>query len=188
MSNPQQKDYWIAVKCIICYLKATLTHDLFLQSDPIKLEVYNDTDWTDCPIDNRSISGYCIYLEFNLISWCTKKQPTVVRSSTKAEYRILTHFAVEITWIFYLFNELWISLRTIPLIWCDNIFIISIIFNPIFHARTKHIDLDYHFICEKVDNKELNVRFISTIDQVADIFTKDLHPNYQHYLQVKLNI
>jgi histone deacetylase 1/2 len=165
--------HWTAVKRILRYLKDTPDHGLFYQPGSLLLEAYSDADYAGCPDDRHSTGGYCVYLGHNPISWSAKKQRTVSRSSTEAEYRQLAYTAAELSWIRSLFKDLGIRLST-PRIWCDNISSISLASNPVFHARTKHLEVDYHYVRDKVVRKELEVCYLSTTDQVADIFTKGL--------------
>jgi hypothetical protein len=109
-----------------------------------------------------------------LISWQAKKQPAVSWSSTKAEYRALAITTAELHWLRILFNELQVPLPAPPQIWCDNMGAIALASNPIYHARTKHVEVDYHFIREKALNKDINISYLSTNDQCANIFTKGL--------------
>uniref|UniRef100_A0A2N9EQM2 Uncharacterized protein n=1 Tax=Fagus sylvatica TaxID=28930 RepID=A0A2N9EQM2_FAGSY len=166
-------NHWTAVKRILRYLKDTPDHGLFYQPGSLMLEAYSDADYAGCPDDRHSTGGYCVYLGHNPISWSAKKQRTVSRSSTEAEYRQLAYTAAELSWIRSLFKDLGVCLST-PRIWCDNISSISLASNPVFHARTKHLEVDYHYVRDKVVRKELEVCYISTTDQVADIFTKGL--------------
>ena len=109
----------------------------------------------------------------NLVSGWAKKQTTVAKSSTKAEYRALYH---TIIWLSQLLCDLSISSSSCPIIWCDNMSSISLAFNPIFHGRTKHCEVDYHFIREKVLKGDIDLHYIKTSSQVADFLTKGL-PN-----------
>ncbi|RWR73428.1 hypothetical protein CKAN_00170600 [Cinnamomum micranthum f. kanehirae] len=168
--------------------QGTLTYGLHFCPGPLRLYAYCDADWAGSPFVRRSTSGYCVFLGPNPISWSAKKQNTVACSSTEAEYRCLTHIAAEITWLCFLLRDLHIPLSEIPLIWCDNVSAISLAFNHVFHARTKHVELDYHFVHEKVACKQLDVRFVSSIDQIADIFTKGLSSRRVQHLQSKLCI
>jgi hypothetical protein len=165
--------HWTAVKHILCYLKDTPDHGLLYQPGFLMLEAYSDADYACCPDDRHSTGGYCVYLGHNPISWSAKKQRTVSRSSTEAEYRQLAYTAAELSWIRSLFKDLGVRLST-PHIWCDNINSISLASNPVFHARTKHLKVDYHYVRDKVVRKELEVCYISNTNQVVDIFTKGL--------------
>lgn len=114
-----------------------------------------------------------MYLGSNLVSWSAKKQNRVSRSSTEAEYRQLAITAATLSWFRMLFRDLQFPLHC-PTLFCDNISAISLASNPVFHARTRHVEVDYHYVREKVVRKEIDVRYLSTHDQIADIFTKGL--------------
>ena len=109
-----------------------------------------DADWVGCPTTRRFTTGYCIYLGGNLISWCAKKQPTVSHSSTKAEYRVMANTVAELTWLTFLLQDLHISLASLQLLYCDNLNALHMTINPVFHARSKHIELDYQYVHERV--------------------------------------
>ena len=108
------------------------------------------------------------------ISWSSKKQTTVVRSSTEAEYRALATTTAEVSWLRILFKELHIFLSHVLVLWCDNASTIALSANLVFHSGTKHIEVDYHYVCEKVLRRDLCVRFVSGKDNLADMFTKPL--------------
>ena len=110
----------------------------------------------------------------NLIAWSARKQATVSRSSTEAEYKVVANATAEIMWVLSLLQELGLSQPQPPILWCDNIGATYLSANPIFHTRTKHIEVDYHFVRERVSEKQLQIKFISSKDQLADIFTKSL--------------
>ncbi|XP_028108478.1 uncharacterized protein LOC114307280 [Camellia sinensis] len=175
-----------AVKRILRYLKGTLHFGLNFSPGSFDLHIFSDADWAGDPSDRRSISGFCVFLGSNLISWQAKKQPTVARSSTEAEYRALAHAAAEASWVQMLLVEMFLSSSTIPTLWCDNLSAISLASNPVFHARTKHIEIDYHFVREKVLQKQLQIRYVPSSEQIADIFTKPLTVSRFLYLQSKL--
>ncbi|KAI5336302.1 hypothetical protein L3X38_015569 [Prunus dulcis] len=187
MSAPRTS-HMIAVKRILRYIKGTLDFGLTLcpQSSPARLTAYSDADWAGCPDSHRSTTGYLIYLGNNLISWCSKKQPTVSRSSTESEYRSLAHACAETTWLSYLLVELGVHLQFPITLHCDNLSATYLAANPVFHARTRHIELDYHFVREKVSLGSHRVCFIPSIDQLADLLTKPLHKPRHHLLRTKL--
>jgi hypothetical protein len=107
-----------------------------------------------------------------LVSWSARKQTTVSRSSTEAEYKAIANVAAEIMWIQTLLDELDIPHPPTASVCCDNLESTYLSANPVFHVRTKHIEVGYHFVREQVTRKQLNIRFISTKDQLADGFTK----------------
>ncbi|PKU65068.1 Retrovirus-related Pol polyprotein from transposon TNT 1-94 [Dendrobium catenatum] len=112
----------------------------------------------------------------NLISWFVKKQTTVAKSSTEAEYRSLSSAISGVQWLHHLLSELHLLQKDPSIIHCDNTFAIALANSPVFHARTKHIEIDYHFISEHIKCGALTISHISSIDQIADILTKPLSP------------
>ncbi|XP_058222953.1 uncharacterized mitochondrial protein AtMg00810-like [Rhododendron vialii] len=145
--------HFTAVKRLLRSVQGTLDHGLFFSPGPFTLQAYFDSDWAGDALDCRSTSGFCIFLGHNLISWSAKKQPTVSRSSTEAEYRALAHTVAELSWLQMLLRDFSIVLHSLPVLWCDNLGALALASNPVFHARSKHIAIDYHFIREKVTAK-----------------------------------
>lgn len=141
-------------------MKGTLNHGLHLTSGSLSLTAFTDADWAGDPMDRRSTSGFVVFLGSNPISWCAKKQPTVARSSTEAEYRAMTQTATDLVWIQHLLSELKVPITSPPVLWCDNKSAMALASNPVFHARTKHIEIDYHFIREQA--QKLVLYFISS--------------------------
>ncbi|WMV28413.1 hypothetical protein MTR67_021798 [Solanum verrucosum] len=114
------------------------------------LTAYCDADWASCPNNRKSITGYMVVYGNSLISWKAKKQETISRSSAEAEYRSLASTVAEVVWLVGLFKELGVQVRLPVHIHSDSKSAIQIAANPVFHERTKHIDIDCHFIREKV--------------------------------------
>ncbi|KAK1412849.1 hypothetical protein QVD17_34395 [Tagetes erecta] len=176
-------NHWSAVKRILRYLKGTSDYGLVFRHDTgcqlhaytdSSLTAFSDADWAGCPDDRRSTGGFAIYLGNNLVSWAARKQKTVSRSSTESEYKALADTVAELTWLETLLRELRAPVTTAPTLWCDNLGATYLSANHVFHARTKHVEIDFHFVREKVAQGKLAVQFISTQDQIADVFTKAL--------------
>jgi hypothetical protein len=180
--------HWTATKQVLRYLKGTSNHGLKFTKGHLRLEAFCDFDWVGDPYNRRFTTGFGICFSSCLISWCAKKQMVVSQSSTEAEYRALAITTAEVYWFRMLFRELKIPLSTAPTIWFDNIGTLALAFNPIYLARTKHIEVDYHFVREKVINKDISVRYLSTHDQIADIFTKGLSSFRFMFLHTKLMV
>ncbi|OIT01020.1 putative mitochondrial protein, partial [Nicotiana attenuata] len=181
--------HYTAVKRILRYLHGSLSHGLFIPGGSIdSLHCYNDADWAGCSITRRSTAAYCIFLGPNLISWSSKKQNVVSRSSAEAEYRAVAHAAAEFTWLHSLLKELHVSSSSPSTIFCDNISSIYLAQNPVQHARTKHVEIDIHFVREKVAAGILQVHYVPSQDQLADLFTKALPSPRLLFLRNKLCI
>ncbi|KAJ0467191.1 putative RNA-directed DNA polymerase [Helianthus annuus] len=194
------ENHWAGVKRILRYLKGTLSLGLWIRHTSgyrlqaftdshwsTNLQAFSDSDWAGCPIDRRSTGGFAIYLGTNLISWSARKQKTVSRSSTESEYKAIADTVAELIWIKSLLRELGLNSEA-PTLWCDNLGATYLSANPVFRARTKHVEVDYHFVREQVSQGKLNVKFISTDDQIADIFTKPLSSQRFEFLRSKLQI
>ncbi|XP_019196065.1 PREDICTED: uncharacterized protein LOC109189898 [Ipomoea nil] len=165
MQSPTTAD-WAVMKRVLRYVKGTLGN----------------------PDDRKSTSDFAVFLGSNLVAWSCRKQRTVARSSTEAEYKALADVAAEVTWLVSLLREIGFPPDSAPGLWCDNLGATYLCANPVFHARTKHVEIDYHFVRDKVAKKELQVHFISTKDQLADIFTKPLASARFSLLRDKLNV
>ena len=144
-----------AAKHILRYVRGTIDHGLFYTPGPISLSTFSDVDWAGDPNDRRSTLGLLVFLGNNPITWSAKKQLTVSRSSTEAKYRALASASAELCWLRTLIKDLGLYLYDPLILWCDNVSALAIASNPVFHARKKHIEVDFHFIRERVLRKDL---------------------------------
>jgi hypothetical protein len=172
MQDPRDT-HWSAVKRILRYLKSTISHTFCISKNSTK-HLTALSDWASCPDDRRSTSGYCVLLGKNILSWSSKKQPMVSRSSTESGYKAIANTTAKLTWIQTVLRELDVISPEPPILYCDNIGATYLTSNPIYHARTKHIEIDYHFVRDMVAKKLLKVCFVSGKDQLADILMKPL--------------
>ncbi|CAN6571651.1 unnamed protein product [Malus baccata var. baccata] len=159
MHTPTEVHYDL-VKMILRYVQGSLEYGLTYSSssDP-SLVACSDFDWAADPNTRRFVTGFVVYLGSNPISWQSKKQASISRSSTEAENKSLAHCAVDISWIRNLLKDLHQFLPDPPLVHCDNLFALALCSNPVFHIRIKHLDTDFHFVREKVQQKDILVHF-----------------------------
>jgi hypothetical protein len=138
------------------------------------LIAYSDINWASCPDTRRSTSGLCIFYGGNLVSWSSKHQNTVSRSSTEVEYRGVANAVLEASWLWQLLIELHQPLSRSNVVFCDNVSAMYLSKNPVQHERTKHIKIDLHFVQDKVALGEIKVLHVPSSHQYVDIFTKGL--------------
>lgn len=181
--------HYSIVKGILRYVSGTINFCLrIVQSKSTLVSAFSDADWASCSDDRCSTGGFAVFLGENLISWNAHKQATVSRSSTEAEYKALANATAEVIWVQTLLTELGVPHPKATVIWCDNIGATYLTPNPVFHARTKYIEVDYHFVRERVAAKMLDIRIISSSDRVADSFTKSQTLNRLREFRTNLNL
>ena len=173
--NRPTEEHMEAVYRILRYLKMTPGKGLYFSKNPNrKIEVFTDADWAGSTVDRRSTTGYCTFVWGNLVTWRSKKQSVVARSSAEAEFRAMAHGICEGMWLRRLLNELGITTTEPVNMYCDNQAAIRIARNPVHHDRTKHVEIDRHFIKEKLDEKIVDLLYTPTRHQIADVLTKAL--------------
>ncbi|KAK8933904.1 hypothetical protein KSP39_PZI015550 [Platanthera zijinensis] len=164
-----------AVERILRYLKTSPGQGLvYKSSSSLSLIAYSNADCAGSLDDRRSTIGFCTYFGGNLITWRSKKQTVVARSSAEAEYRAMAAVTSELTWLGSLLGDLGVKLSSPPTLFCDSQAAIHIAKNLVFHKRTKHIEVDCHFVREKVQSKELMLEHVPASGQVVDVLTKAL--------------
>ncbi|XP_016170656.1 uncharacterized protein LOC107613254 [Arachis ipaensis] len=174
---------------ILRYVSGSATFGLKLHKDPsMKLTAYCDSDWAGDPSDRKSIRGFCVYMGRNLVSWQSKKQGVVARSSTEAEYRALADLVAELVWIKSLLGELKWPVHEAPMAYCDNQSDVLLAANPILHSKAKHFEIDLHFVRDHVTSKTVQVSHVPSTVQIADTLTKALPSSAFLDLRNKLNV
>lgn len=172
-----------AAKRVLRYLKGNPAQGILLaSSSAAQLVAYSDSDWASFPSTRKSTTGYCIMLGTSPISWKTKKQSVVARSSTEAEYRAMALTACEITWITSLLKDMGLTNLPPTILKVENQEALSIAANPVLHERTKHIEIDYHYIRDKINAGEIKTCHVPSYAQVADILTKSLSVKQHYYI------
>jgi hypothetical protein len=180
MHDPRES-HLTAMKRILRYLRGTPDYGLLLcRSRPTDLAVYTDADWAGCPDIRRSTSGYAVFLGDNLVSWSAKRQTVVSRSSAEAEYRAVANGVAEATWLRQLLLELQAPPSRCTLVYLSN--------NPVQHQRTKHVEIDLHFVREKVVIGQIRVLHVPMTSQFTDVFTKGLPSSVFEEFRSSLNI
>ncbi|KAM7465888.1 hypothetical protein LguiB_013450 [Lonicera macranthoides] len=188
MSSPTIH-HWEVLEQILCYLKGAPGRGiLYANHGHSRIEGFSDADWAGSKVDRKSTSGYCIFVGGNLVSWKSKKQNVVSRSSAESEYRAMAQSVCEIMWICQLLHEVGIKTSVPAKLWCHNQAAIHIASNPVFHERTKHIELDCHFVREKIQQGLISTGYVKTGEQLGDLFTKALNGVRVDYLCNKLGM
>lgn len=172
-------EHWTAAKRVLRYLKGTASLGIHFSNKLSDLQGFADADWGSCSEDRRSYSGFVFTMGNGPVSWESKKQRTVALSTTEAEYMALTEATKESIHIARFLNEIGIRKRSPVPILNDNQGAQKLAKNPLFHSRTKHIDIRHHFIREAVKNGDVELRYLATEEMPADVLTKGL-PRAKH--------
>ncbi|XP_019242524.1 PREDICTED: uncharacterized protein LOC109232535 [Nicotiana attenuata] len=188
MHSPKVSHMEAALR-VVTYLKQAPGLGLLMpEESSSKLTAYCDSDWGACIQTMRSVTGYLVKFGNALISWKSKKQSTVSRSLAEVEFRSMASCAAEVIWLTGLFNELGVKIELPTTLICNSKAAIQIADNPIFHERIKHIDIDCHFVREKISVGLLRTEHVNTEDQLADLLTKGLGKAQHEYLLGKFGL
>ena len=176
-----------AVYRILKYLKGAPGRGLLYKDHGhLRVQGFTDADWAGSPSDRRSTTGYCVFVGENLVSWKSKKQTVVALSNAESEYRAMSRTSCELLWIKHLLQELGILHEGPMDLICDNQAAMHIASNPVFHERTKHIEVDCHFVREMITQSVIQTKYLKSEDELADLFTKALTGPRVKYICNKL--
>jgi hypothetical protein len=186
-ANPKEV-HLRAVKRIMRYLVYTPKFGLWYpKGSTFDLIRYSDADYARCKIDRESTSGTYQFLGRSLVSWALKKQNSVALSTTEAEYIDAGHYCVQLLWMRQTLRDYGYKLSKVPLL-CDNESAICMADNPVEHSHTKHIDIRYHFLRYHQQKGDIEIAYVSTHNQLADIFTKPLDEKTFSKIRNELNV
>lgn len=188
MSKPSEI-HFKAAKRVLRYLKGTRNLGLwFTKTNDPKLIGFTDSDWGGCPDDSKSTTGYVFSFGTNVFCWNSRRQDVVAQSTAEAEYISASDATKQAIWLRKILAVLDQNQDAPTVIHCDNISAIAISNNPVFHGKTKHIKLKFHFLREAVQDREVILPHCASSDQVTDIFTKPLPKPRLEYLRMKLGV
>lgn len=184
------RQQWLEVKNIIRYLKGTLDYGIVFSDSGSEhtLVGYTDADYAGCIETRKSTSGFVFMLNGGPIAWSSQRQPVVSLSTTEAEYIALAHGVKECIWLKRMLTELGIKGNDCIQIFVDNQSAIRLANNPEFHKRSKHIDVRFHFVRDVCDRGDINIQYIQSKEQLADLFTKPLAKGHFRDLRDRLSI
>jgi hypothetical protein len=187
-SSPKQI-HLAAVKRIFKYLKVTMTYGLWYpKNQNVQLTAYSDVDWENCLGERKSTSGGAFFLGYSLVAWISKKQGSISLSTTEEEYIVVATCCTHILWMIQTLANLKVT-YTYPIpLHCDNTSAISVSKSLVLHSKMKHIPIKYHFLKEKVTNKDVQLNYIPSTEQIVDMFPKPLAKTPFEYLHQKLGV
>jgi hypothetical protein len=179
----------IAAKHVMRYLKGTIEYGIKYDVDcEFRLQGYSDSDWASSVTDRKSTSGCCFSLGSGMISWFSRMQTSVALSTTEAEYMAACLACTEAVWLRKLLSGLFYIELDATSIHCDNQSCIKLLVNPVFHDKSKHIGIKYHFIRDVVGKGAVKLHYVATNEQVADVLTKSLSKVKFEYFREKLGL
>jgi hypothetical protein len=184
-----KQSHLLVVKRIFRYLKGTMNYGLwYLRHPNFQLSVYSDVDWDNCMDERKSTSGGAFFLGYSLVAWLRKKQGSISLSTTEAEYIVAATCYTQVLWMIQTLADLEVKYNAPIPIHFDNTSAISVSKNHVFHSKTKHIPIKYHFLREQVTSTVVSLHYIPSKDQIVDIFTKLLAKAQFEYLHQKLGV
>ena len=161
---------------------------MYPRNQNLQLTAYSDAYWENCVDERKNTSRGAFFLGDSLVAWLSKKQGSISLSNIEAEYIAAATCCTQVLWMIQTLADLEVQYTAPIPIHCDNMSSISVSKNPVFHSKTKHIPIKYHFLREQVTNQIVKVHYIPTIEQIADIFTKPLAKTPFEYLRQKVGV
>jgi len=184
-----KRAHWATAKHVLRYIQGTVDYGLlYSRSKDIRLSGFTDADWVGSLVDRKSISGYCFNIGSGMTSWCSRKQKSVALSSAKVEYMVTSTTSCEAIWLRKLLVNLFRRKMEATRIMCDNQSCIKLFDNPVFHDRSKHIDIWCHFVRDCVQQGAVQLSYTPIGEQVADILTKALGRTKFDYFREKMGM
>jgi hypothetical protein len=153
-----------------------------------QLTDYSDADWANCVDERKSTSGGAFFLGDSLVAWLSRNKSSISLSTIEVKYIVVATCCTQVLWMIQTLADLEVKYAAPIPIHCDNTSAISVSKNLVFHSKTKYIPIKYHFLRERVTNQIVQVHYIPTIEQIADIFTKPLAKTPFEYLRHKLGV
>lgn len=188
MQQPRKPHLDAALR-VLRFIKGTLGQGLFFPvGNNLELVAYCDSDHTRCPTTRRSTTGYCVFLGGSLVSWKSKKQSNVTKLMAEVEYCTMATTCLKITWLRYILDDLKVIQDKPTILNCDNEAALHIVANPVFHERTKHIEIDCHIVREKLQTRIISTSHVHSHEQLADMFIKALGRDQLKFLSGKLRL
>jgi hypothetical protein len=187
-ARPKQS-HLLAVKRIFKYLKGKINYGLWYpRNHNFQLSVYSYVDWANYVDERKSTSGGVFFLGDSLVAWLRKKQGSISLSTTEVEYIVVSTCCTQVLWMIQTLGDLEVNYNASIQFHCDNTSAISVSKNLVFHSKTKHITMKYHFLREQVTNTIVSLHYIPSKDQIVDIFTKLLAKSQFEYLHQMLGM
>jgi len=184
-----RKENWIAAKHILRYLCGTITYGFrYASNSDVQLHGFTDLDWVGSADEKKSTYGMCFSLGSSLISWASRKKDFVALIITEAEYIVACDACTEAVWLYKLVSGLFDQVLDSSMIYCDNQSCVKLSEDPVFHDRSKHIEIEYYFLHDRVERGEVVLQYISTNEKIAYILMKHLSKIIFSYLRDKLGL
>lgn len=182
--------HWQLAKRVLRYIKDTQKYSICYEKSAVLMNAYVDADWGGDLDDRKSCTGYVVMLANGPISWETKKQKSVALSTMEAEYMGLTEISKEMIYLKRLLGHMKLSncVDVTPTVYCDNQSAIQLSKNCVYHGRSKHIDLRFHFIRDAINNNDVKIIFVRTEEMKADILTKSLARHKHEHCVTLMNL